>query len=272
VTPSESSRPVVVGIDGSKAALQAAIWAVDEALTRDVPLRLIATVQHGMGSDGHLDDAAPEVEYARNCLRDASAAIEPTGASVTVDTAILAGPAEAALIAESREASLLVVGSVGIGRVAKTFLGSTAAEVAAHAYCPVAVIRDHGTLRRPDFLWIAVGTTAVRDDQRAVEAALREAQVRGVPLLVVGVWDNDFGPTPYDELDRRVAEWQERYPDVHIHPVTTRSALHTFLEVYDEPVGLAVLSEVDSYQLPDLIGPNAHPLREHAQCSVLIAR
>ncbi len=31
---------VVVGVDGSRAAVDAALWAVDEAIARDIPLRL----------------------------------------------------------------------------------------------------------------------------------------------------------------------------------------------------------------------------------------
>jgi hypothetical protein len=34
-------KAVVVGIDGSKEAILAATWAVDEAIARDVPLRLV---------------------------------------------------------------------------------------------------------------------------------------------------------------------------------------------------------------------------------------
>ena len=30
-------QPIVVGIDGSKAAIRAALWAVDEAVSRDAP-------------------------------------------------------------------------------------------------------------------------------------------------------------------------------------------------------------------------------------------
>ena len=33
--------PVVVGFDGSEAAIAAALWAADEAIARDVPLRLV---------------------------------------------------------------------------------------------------------------------------------------------------------------------------------------------------------------------------------------
>ena len=35
---------VVVGIDGSRSALDAALWAADEAVSRDVPLRLVYAI------------------------------------------------------------------------------------------------------------------------------------------------------------------------------------------------------------------------------------
>jgi len=36
-----SSQCVVVGVDGSRSALLAALWAVDEAVDRGVPLQLV---------------------------------------------------------------------------------------------------------------------------------------------------------------------------------------------------------------------------------------
>ena len=36
---------VVVGVDGSPAATRAAVWAVDEAISRDVPLRLVGIAE-----------------------------------------------------------------------------------------------------------------------------------------------------------------------------------------------------------------------------------
>lgn len=49
MTQNAASNPIVVGIDGSTAALKAAEWAVDEAVSRDIPLRLI----HVTDGDGH---------------------------------------------------------------------------------------------------------------------------------------------------------------------------------------------------------------------------
>ena len=91
-------------------------------------------------------------------------------------------------------------------------------------------------------------------------------------LLAVGVWDSDFGDTPYDELDRRMTEWQQRFPELHLYTVATRADLDGYLAEHPDDAGLAVLSERDADQLADIVGPHSHPLREHADCSVLISR
>ena len=40
----QSGPAVVVGVDGSRTALHAALWAIDEAVARDVPLRLVYVI------------------------------------------------------------------------------------------------------------------------------------------------------------------------------------------------------------------------------------
>jgi hypothetical protein len=41
MTNTADTRPAVIGVDGSQAALSAALWAVDEGVDREVPLRLV---------------------------------------------------------------------------------------------------------------------------------------------------------------------------------------------------------------------------------------
>src|SRR5450755_2587353 len=100
----QSAPSVVVGIDGSDAAIHAAQWAIDEALSRDIPLRLLHVIEAAS------EDIGLEGEYAETALRAANTAVEATGKPVSVDTAVIRGPIDAALVDESRAAEMLCVG------------------------------------------------------------------------------------------------------------------------------------------------------------------
>ena len=49
MTPSLPPPTVVVGVDGSRAGVSAALWAVDEAVGRGLALRLVAAAGSGSG-------------------------------------------------------------------------------------------------------------------------------------------------------------------------------------------------------------------------------
>ncbi len=57
--------PVVVGIDGSDAAVNAAQWAVDEATGRHAPLRLIYVINDERWPGTVHSDTQAEVDSAR---------------------------------------------------------------------------------------------------------------------------------------------------------------------------------------------------------------
>ena len=208
----KASAPVVVGVDGSDAALDAAKWAIDEAISRDVPLRIVH-VTHIERQPASPEDAFRlDVQYAESSLRAATAAVEATGKPVKIETDILWGSPDTALINESRNASMVCVGSIGIGAIASELWGSTAATLAEKAYCPVAIIRSPHNVpaSRPD--WIVVAVHGHADGESVIEHAMDEARLRNAPVLAVGVWEEDFGQTPYDELDRRIEKVGKALP------------------------------------------------------------
>ena len=268
-------RPVVVGVDGSLAAIEAVRWAVVEAVGREAPLRLVAAIPRQVEPAPYasVGNVRMEREYAEAALRRATAAVRAASdVPVRIVTEVLLGDPATVLIAESRNAVMVCVGSVGIGRVARALLGSTVAEVADGAFCSVAIVRTQPSQLRPDSDVIAVAVSDSPDNDGIVEQAIKEAQLRDLPVLAVGAWRQDLGEMPYDELDRRVAVWEERYPDVHFHVVATRSAMVGFLSASDRRIQLAVIGSGDMDEVTGLIGPQSHYFFGHAECSVLITR
>jgi nucleotide-binding universal stress UspA family protein len=273
MTNTANIHPVVVGIDGSEAALDAALWAVDEAVGRDVPLRLLHVTGMRRPPFASAEALDPEIEYGETSLRDASSLVTAAGKNVKVEAELLWDSVEDALITESMSASMLYVGSVGIGWVAKRLLGSTAATVAEKAHCSVVVVRyksDIGSGHSSQ--WIVVGVDERPDNELVVARALDEARLRHAPVLAVGTWHSELGGLSYDLLDGRVENWRERFPDLHIRAVSTGGSLPQFLAGYRDDVLLAVVGADDADQLPLIVGPHERPLLPHGECSVMVAR
>ncbi|KRQ25429.1 MULTISPECIES: universal stress protein [Mycobacteroides] len=259
--------PVVVGIDGSRAGVHAATWAIDEAIDRDVPLHLVHATRIAVTTKSFVDDYQIDKEYAETALREAAAAVQATEKAVKVECFIRHGLASDALADESRGASLMCVGSEGIGRVASAFFGSTATDVAIRAHCPVAIVHrpELSVDKRPK--WIAMPVNGPHDADEVIEAAMNEARIRDLPVLAVGTWQEDVADSPHDELDRTVDGLRERHPDVRMYPVATRADIGRFLNECDEPVSLAVIGPAD---VPHVI--HMRPSPERGERTILIVR
>lgn len=263
-------RPaVIVGIDGSQAAIHAAEWAADEALRPGVSLLLLAIIKatHPSAEDYHRD-----VAHAEASLQAARLAVEAMGRPVKVETGILRGPPGAILVSESDDAEMICVGSVGIDRYSRALLGSTATEVAEKAHCPVAVIRSEPGQRGPEINWIVVEVGDAPGRDTVVDQAMREADLRMLPVLAIGTKQADTAETLSHELDNRLYPWRRWYPAVHIYPVTAGGSVAHFLKSNDDLVPLAVISGADAGQLAQILGPHDHPVFRHAQSSVLVVR
>jgi hypothetical protein len=195
------------------------------------------------------------------------------GKPVKIETDILRGSPGAILVSESDDADMICVGSLGIDRYSRALLGSTATEVAEKALCPVAVIRSQPDQPGPHINWIVVEVDDAPDRDIVIDQAMREAQLRKLPVLAIG------GTVPADssevsphELDNRLWPWRRWYPDVHIYPVTTGHNVTRFLKTIDDLVPMAVVGAADAGQLGQIVGPQDHPVFRHAESSVLIVR
>lgn len=167
-------KTIIVGIDGSHAAITAALWGVDEAISRAVPLRLVSVIKPTHPSP---DDYDRDLAHAERSLREAQSAVEAAGKLVKIETDIPRGPAGPVLVEASRDAEMICVGSVGIGRYASSILGSTATELAEKAHCPVAVMRSKVDQPASDINWIVVRMTDAPDNEAVLEYSCPGSEV-----------------------------------------------------------------------------------------------
>lgn len=135
---------IVVGVDGSPGSLAALRWAVREASSRRLAVHVVTAWEFPMestyGDMATIGDFHPVVaaeEILVSALVDAGVA----AGDETVTTAPVEGHPAEVLMQVASGAELLVVGSRGYGRIFGALLGSVSHYVAAHATCPVVVIK-----------------------------------------------------------------------------------------------------------------------------------
>src|SRR5262245_44545817 len=114
-----TTKPLVVGVDGSEESLRAAEWAALEARRHSSPLRIVSAP--GPVPRLHAYQGAPEAianalrGMAARALAAAITRAEEVAPSVPVTTSLLPGPPALALAACGSDAAMLVVGARGAG-------------------------------------------------------------------------------------------------------------------------------------------------------------
>ena len=196
-----------------------------------------------------------ENEYAETCLLAACSAVKELDLPIQINTAVLHGDIESALIAESDGATLLCLGSMGIGRLAAAAFGSTAATVAQRARCAVAIIRRTRDRPPPDTGFIAVILDDGPGSAEAMNWAMEEARVRRAPLLALGTTSRRRLRIDYDQFDRQLHPWLQRYPDVTVEIATTRMNPARYLEGFVGALQLVVIGSNNATQVMELVGP-----------------
>ena len=151
MTPQTNSRTIVVGYDGSPAALAAVETSIDRA-GHDGHLVIVHAYQMPADYTGAsyytamVEDAS---QYATDVLDELERDCERL---VTIDHErdLAVGPAAAAIIraAETHDAAEIIIGSRGVGRM-RALLGSVAHDVIHRADCPVTVIPERMAERHP---------------------------------------------------------------------------------------------------------------------------
>ncbi|MEU4508691.1 universal stress protein [Nonomuraea wenchangensis] len=266
---------LVVGVDGSRAGLEAAGWAAREAALRDVPL-LVAHAMPRWAYETETGRLAEVAAWMRDGGRSVLAAAEERARGdepkISLRTTFLPDDPRAALIEAARDAELLVVGSHGLGGVRGMLVGSVAYGVAGHAPCDVVVVRQVSSAGE-----IVAGVDGSTASPRVLEFAFAEAELRGTRLRVLQARaQQGFDPLAQegpDALKETLSGLRARHAGVpvveelvHGHPVEVLRQAATGAEL------LVVGSHGHGTFAGAVLGSVSHALLHHAQCPLAVVR
>ena len=258
--PPSALQPVVVGVDASASARDAAEWAADLAAAWNAPLHLVQVVL------GWPDDAP--VPRLPRWLRELVDAAERCGVD-TVEAEVVPGGIVDTLLDRAAGARMLVVGSYGDAAWTGMLAGSVAVTLIDRAPCPVAVIRGSAPQVPPPRSGpIAVGVDGSEAGGAALDLAAQLAASVGGPLLAVRATADAVAA----RAEAQLAAVRIRYPAL---PVDEREVDGTAYRVLAEQARDARLLVIGRHRaqpgIDVVLGSTEHGLVESVPCPVLIA-
>ena len=268
----EVPPPVIVGVDGSAAGVRAALWAADEAIARQVPLRLLYAIDPG-------DDADPSGRpAAAQALRAAHAAVSATGHPLPISDEVVTGDPLTELIRASRSAALLCVGALGRGHFTRGHVGSTAEALTTTAHCPVLIIREGVKPAAAHHGWVVAVADESLEGSHVVELGVAEALSRRARLHVVRPSTaTESVPAAADDrqarnrLDRSLAHWAHRHPELEVDTEVAHGRLLDILTRRAGDITLLVVGAHDVATHRELFGAGGYAALRAGDCPLLVA-
>lgn len=278
------SPAVVVGIDGSRRAIDAALWAVDEAVDREIPLRLVYAIEPREHDATDPSALAHDFAAAESAVRTAAMAIESSNRPVKIEVEITQGHPVAVLLAASRSAAMLCIGALGVNHATGRRLGSAATQLLKRARCPVAIVRgDEGTRTAAGNLSVITEFHNTPSGPTVLRRAIDEARLRHAPLRVITGWQ----PTVVDihdaratadgtrqakaQLERALARYRRMYPEVDIKAIAVAGSPINYIARHADSIQLVVVGQDPLSALSELGGPGGNAALANQNCSTLVA-
>jgi nucleotide-binding universal stress UspA family protein len=135
---------IVVGVDGSDSSIRALRWAANQAKVTGASLTVVTTWEFPPTfgwAPPYPSDFDPDKDARKALQKNVDAVLGPDP-EVPVQLDVVEGHPSSVLVEKAKDAELLVVGSRGHGAFAGMLLGSVSEYCAAHAPCPVVIVRN----------------------------------------------------------------------------------------------------------------------------------
>lgn len=284
----ETPGAVVVGVDGSQAALHAVRWAAVEAQSARCPVSLVHILEWPIVS---FPVAGLQVDWTQQIhaeghrwLQQAQETAELAAPGVQTQAHLFTGDPREHLLTEAQHARELVVGSRGLGGLRGMLLGSTSAAVTQHASCPVVVVHGNGDAAGP----IVVGLDGSPASEQALGYAFKAASRAGAALLAVHAWDDrgvrnprrtqakelavgEIEAAAQRMLAEQLAGWPDEYPDVAVEcRVIHQRPAAALIDLGHRARMIVVGSRGRGGFARLLLGSVSQAVVQHATCPVVI--
>lgn len=288
---------VVVAVDGSAASHNAVRWAANTANKRGIPLRLASsyTMPQFLYAEGMVppqelfDDLQSETMEKIDEARAIAHGVAP---DLKIGHTIAEGSPIDMLLDMSRDVTMIVMGSRGLGGLSGMVMGSVSAAVVSHASCPVVVVREDNTLdESTKYGPVVVGVDGSDVSQKATEIAFAEAHARGAELVAVHTWMDmqvqaslaglSAAQQQWEEVEReqkdmlaeRLQPLTDAYPEVQVRKVITRDRPVRALVENSEGAQLLVVGSHGRGGFKGmLLGSTSRALLQSAPCPMMVVR
>lgn len=291
--PEELRGRVVVGVDGSDQALQAARWAAGYAAERRLGLTVLTAEEplaHPVRELVHTGDLDALMEQAaQEVLERCVAAAQAARPGLDVRAARVWDAPTPALIEASGHAELVVMGRRGLGGWGGLLLGSVCAGVVPHAEGPVVVLPHR--MDSPNLADgpVVMGVSGDDEGRAAALFALEQAALWRAPVIAVHTWQIALDwqvPVPLDQqVIEAVREYHQtagatilqeaadRYPDVEVrHEVREGAAMAVLAEKSEQARLVVVGSRLRGSLRGLLLGSTTLGLLQVAHSPVAVIR
>ncbi|OPF80724.1 universal stress protein UspA [Streptomyces antioxidans] len=284
---------VVVGLDGSDSAWAALDRAVAEARRRDATLEIVHAWPWArtdpLAFDPDSEPRRPAVEVARTVLRLAMSRAQEQDPQLRIVPTLTAQDAVPELLRIGEDASLIVIGTRGLGGFTGLLLGSVGLRLAAHTRRPLLVVRGGSTRAYgPEGHGKVLVGVESGADGAAARFGFEEAARRRARLRVLYAWPKprvfagDHALPAREVVALRaereekvaygmVAGLREEFGQIRVREHTTQSAPAQALMEASRAADVLVLAvHRRTPRLGMQLGPVTHAALHHAHCPVVL--
>ncbi|QMV84118.1 universal stress protein [Corynebacterium hindlerae] len=288
---------VVVAVDGSDASKVAVRWAANTAMKRDIPLQLASS--YAMPQFLYAEGMVPPQEIYDDLqaetmvkIDEARAIASEVAPDIKIGHTVAEGSPIDMLLEMSKNCTMIVMGSRGLGGLSGMVMGSVSAAVVSHAECPVVVVREDNPVDdTTKYGPIVVGIDGSAVSEKATEYAFAEAAARGAELHAVHTWmdmqvqaslaglaaaQQQWQVVEEEQhalLSERLAGFQSEYPNVVVKKIVTRDRpVRALCDAAEGAQLLVVGSHGRGGFKGMLLGSTSRALLQSAPCPMMVVR